>query len=366
MARLLKTLPRVDGYRMPGEFEPHDGCWMLFPERRDNWRQGAYPAQQAFAEVAKTISRYEHVTVGASRETYPFARDLLPEHIRVVELSSNDAWMRDVGPLFLKDDQGGLRALDGLFNAWGGLDEGLYFPWDQDDRVARKVAEIERVDVYRLGDFVIEGGYLHVDGQGTCLLTEECLFSKGRHAGKSREEVERVLGDHLNIDRVIWLPRGIYLDETSGHVDNLCAFARPGEVILAWTEDREDPQYERSRAALEVLRQATDARDRSLVIHKLALPSPVIITEEEAAGIYPAENTHPRRAGDRLAASYVNFYMPNGAIVYPTFGLGPSDDEAGATLRRIFPDRDVVGVYSREIILGGGNIHCITMQQPTP
>ena len=157
MARRLTSTPRADGFRMPGEFEPHAGCWMLWPERRDNWRLGAEPAQQAFAQVAKAISRYEPVTVGVSASHYEPARQALPARIRVVELSANDAWMRDVGPTFVIDDRGAVRGVDWRFNAWGGPIDGLYAPWDLDDQVARKVCEIERVDRYRTDDNVLEG-----------------------------------------------------------------------------------------------------------------------------------------------------------------------------------------------------------------
>ena len=190
--RIIGTTPKQDGYRMPAEFEPQQGVWMLWPERNDNWRDGGKPAQKAFADVAKAIAKFEKVTVGASVRQYQNARAKLPENIRVVELESDDAWVRDCGPTFLVNDKGGLRAVDWEFNAWGGLVDGLYFPWDKDDQIARKICEIADVDSYRTEGFVLEGGSIHVDGEGTVLTTEMCLLSEGRNPDKSKEEIEQM------------------------------------------------------------------------------------------------------------------------------------------------------------------------------
>src|SRR5688572_8701469 len=220
LTRTLTGTPARHGFRMPGEFERHAGCWMLWPERPDNWRLGAKPAQAAFAAVAAAISEFEPVTVGASRGQFMNARRMLPHRVRVVELSSNDAWMRDVGPTFVVNERGRRRGVDWKFNAWGGLDGGLYFPWDHDDRVAWKVLEIEGDDRYR-APLVLEGGAIHVDGEGTCITTEECLLNPNRNPKLSREDIGNALQAYLGVQTVIWLRRGVYNDETGGHVDNL-------------------------------------------------------------------------------------------------------------------------------------------------
>lgn len=354
----MLTTPRTDGYRMPGEFEPHAGCWMLWPERPDNWRLAAAPAQRAFAGVAAAIARCEPVTVGASAGQWCAARRLLPPAVRVVELSSDDAWARDCGPTFVVDGRGGVRGVDWQFNAWGGL----YAAWDQDALVARKILEIERADRYA-APLVLEGGSIHVDGAGTLLTTEECLLNPNRNPGLFRREIEGCLREYLNVETIIWLGQGVFNDETSGHVDNLCCFVRPGVVALTWTDDPADPQYAISQEAYRRLAKAVDAGGRRLEVVKLHQPDPVLITEEEAAGVTAQEGTLPRRGGDRMAASYINFYIANGGVVAPVFG-DPHDEAALAALRRLFPDREVVGMPAREILLGGGNIHCITQQQP--
>ncbi len=364
MSAPIDSTPAADGFRMPGEFEPHSGCWLAWPERPDNWREGAEPAQRNFAEVAAAIAPSEPATVGASDAQYERARELLPAAVRLVELSTDDAWMRDVGPTFVVDDRGGRRGVDWRFNAWGGAHGGLYSSWERDERVAAKVLEVERADRYR-APLVLEGGSIHVDGQGTVLATEECLLNPNRNPSLTREQIEAALFDYLGASKVIWLGRGVYEDETDGHVDNLACFARPGVVLLTYAEDESDPQHEISSDALERLQGARDAQGRELEVVKLPSPDPVTITEEEAGGVDAAAGTLPRRAGDRLAASYANFYIANTRIVLPLLDER-HDERAAEILRATFPEREVVGVPAREILLGGGNIHCITQQVPAP
>lgn len=363
MSHLIQSTPRKDGFRMPAEFEPHTGCWMLWPERPDNWRLGAKPAQKAFAAVASAIARFERVTMGVSAGQFQNARQMLPGQIRVVELSYNDSWMRDCGPTFVTNGEV-IRAVDWDFNAWGGLDGGLYFPWDLDDLVARKVAEIEWVDRYK-APLVLEGGSIHVDGQGTLLTTEECLLNPNRNPHLSKSEIENLLMEYLNVEKILWLDKGVYNDETSGHVDNLACFIRPGVVALTWTDDKSDPQYDISADAYERLMRMSDARGRRLEVHKIHQPGPIYITKEESEGVDAVEGTLPREAGDRLAGSYINFYMANGAAIVPVFD-DPHDQPALQKLAELMPEREIIPIPAREILLGGGNIHCITQQQPKP
>ncbi|HEY6731969.1 MAG TPA: agmatine deiminase [Solirubrobacterales bacterium] len=358
MGLTLKSTPAEDGFRMPGEFEPHSGCWMAWPERPDNWRLGAKPAQAAYAAVAEAIAKAEPVTMAVSDAQFENARATLSPAVRVVEVSADDAWVRDNGPTFLVDGDGGRRGVDWRFNAWGGI----YSPWDRDERVAAKVLEVEGADRYR-APIVLEGGSIHVDGEGTVLTTEECLLNPNRNPELSKEQIERVLRDYLSAEKVIWLGAGVFEDETDGHVDNLACFARPGTVLLTWTDDEDDPQQAISRDARERLEAATDARGRSLEVVLLPSPGPLHLAAEEAEGLDTRESGQSRRAGERLAGSYVNFYLGNSRIVMPL--LDPRhDEEAAAILRQVFPEREVIGVPAREILLGGGNIHCITQQVP--
>lgn len=361
--KIVVSTPKKDNFRMPGEFEPHEGTFIIWPERSDNWRFGAKYAQKAFADVAEAIAKYEKVTICVSSNQYENARNMLPENVRIIEMSTNDSWVRDSGPTFVKNPDGEVRGINWGFNAWGGLVDGLYFPWDKDNAVAKKICDLQCKDVYNIEDFILEGGSIHVDGEGTVLVTEACLLSKGRNIHLTKEQIEENLKEYLNVEKVIWLKRGIYLDETNEHVDNICTFVKPGVVVLAWTDDESDPQYEMSKSCYEILSKEKDAKGRSLEIHKLLLPYPIYISKEESLGVDIINGTLPRNEGDRLAASYVNYYVCNGAVIMPCFN-DPNDEKAKIKLQKLYPEREIVQIYAKEILLGGGNIHCITQQQP--
>lgn len=360
--KILHSLPAEDGYYMPAEFAPHSGCIMIFPHRRDSWQFGAYSARKAFAEVIRAISRSEKVIVCARYDDYDCAREMLPDCVRVIEMESDDAWARDVAPTFVTNGKT-LRGIDWGFNAWGGLEDGLYFPWDKDNKMARKLCDALDIDTYDRRSFILEGGSIHTDGEGTVITTEACLLSKGRNPRLTKEKIEQQLKNNLGAKKIIWLPCGIYLDETNEHIDNICAFTAPAEVVLAWTDDPADPQYAMSQKCMEALTNTTDAKGRAITVHKLPLPKPVAITAEECSGLDNMNGEPTRTPGERLAASYVNFYIANGAVVCPQFG-DDNDGRAVEILSELFPDREVVGVYARDILIGGGNIHCITQQIP--
>ncbi|WP_066498460.1 agmatine deiminase [Abyssisolibacter fermentans] len=362
MSKTIQSTPKKDGYRMPAEFDTQERIWMLWPERPDNWRLGAKPAQKTFADVATAISRFEPITVCCSREQFANARALLPEDVRVVEMSYDDAWVRDCGPAFVRNEEGEVRGVHFGFNAWGGHYDGLYFPWDKDQKVSQKIIEIENCDRYDATHFILEGGSFNVDGEGTIITTEQCLLSSGRNPDMTKEEIEENLKEYLGLEKVIWLPRGIDPEETNGHVDDVCCFARPGEVVIAWTDDKTHPYYEIYKEARKVLENTTDAKGRKLKIHTVPCLRPQQFTKEEADGVDKGDAI-PRMEGDEYAPSYMNFLIVNGGIICPQFGLD-SDKKIIKALSKIFPEREIVGVYTHEIILGGGNIHCITQQVP--
>jgi agmatine deiminase len=362
MSRLVQSTPRADGYRMPAEWERHAGTWMLWPERPDAWRLGAKPAQHTFASLATAIAEFEPVTMGVNHAQFRNARNMLPPSVRVVELSNNDSWMRDCGPTFVVNDEGGVRLVDWDFNAWGGLKDGSYWPWDKDDMVPEKVAGLLGVDRYK-APFVMEGGALHVDGEGTVLVTEENLLHPNRNPDLSMSEIEALLLDYLGAEKVLWLDRGFDPHVTNGHVDEVACFVRPGVVLLAWTDDKADWRHEICLANLRRLEEATDARGRHLEIHKLPLPDEVVLGEEEAWGLDRVAGATWRDTGRKEPASYVNFYICNDAVIVPTFG-DPKDEEALGVIADLLPGREAVSLPGREVILNGGCFHCITQQQP--
>ena len=360
----LNSTPRQDGFFMPSELAPHKCSYLLWPERPDNWRLGAKPAQMAFRAVVEAIAKHEPVVLGVNQSQYSHVLGMNMQNVSIVEISNNDSWIRDTGATMVVNGNGEMRAVDWGFNGYGGMVNGIYFPWDLDDMIAAKMAAIENVDRYRTDDFVLEGGSIHSDGEGTLLVTEETLLDEGRNPGMTKEEIEAKLIEYTGAEKVLWIPYGVYKDEdTNGHVDNICQFVAPGKVVLAWEDNEQDPQHERSVKDLEYLESVTDARGRKLEIVKIHVPNPITITAEEAAWIDTVEGTFPRNEGDRLPASYINYYNCNGAIILPVFD-DPHDADAIKTLQSLFPDRVIEPIYAREILLGGGNIHCITQQVP--
>ena len=374
------ALPVRDGFFMPGEFEPHRGCILIWPFRPGSWNYGAGPAREAFRQVIWAIAQSEKVWVAAGAEGMASARKMLLEEgrdlgqpekvlerIEIFPAQTDDSWARDVGPTFLKNASGQVRCVNWEFNAWGGTEDGLYASWEKDNAFAKAFAAREGYFCYDAAPFVLEGGAIHSDGEGTLMVTEACLLSKGRNPSLSKAEIEEKLKDYLGAEKVIWLTRGIYNDETNEHVDNVCAFLKPGHVVLAWTDNQEDPQYEMSMACLQVLEQERDAKGRPIRVHKLPVPDvPICVTEEEVKGFVFEEGEDFREPGERLAASYVNFYFSNQAVIMPVFGgeNEESDRRAVKMMEELCPDRQVIPISARAILSGGGNIHCITQQVP--
>ncbi|WP_315709016.1 agmatine deiminase [Brenneria uluponensis] len=357
------TTPYQDGFSMPAEWAPHEAVWMLWPYRHDNWRTqgGIIPAQQTFAVVAATIAQTTPVIMGVPHAHMAAAKRIMPASVTLVVMESDDAWMRDTGPTMVLNPMGERRGVDWQFNAWGGALGGLYEDWCQDEKVAEQVLDYHH-DARYPAPLILEGGSIHTDGEGTLLTTAECLLNPNRNPDLNKEQIERLLRDYVGVSTFIWLEEGVYNDETDGHIDNMCCFVRPGEVALHWTDDENDPQYPRSMAAYQVLSQARDAQGRQLKIWKLPAPGPLYATQEETVGVSEG-NAIERNAGSRLAGSYVNFLISNRQVIYPLLDER-TDGSAHKLLQQMFPDYLISGVSAREILLGGGNIHCITQQIP--
>lgn len=366
------STPAADGFHMPGEYEPHAGCIIVWPQRPGSWSFGAEAACTAFTAVIKAIAASEHVYVACGRGHFAKAQAMLADtaNVTLLPLATDDSWARDIGPTFVVRDGERVRQVRGVnwsFNAWGGTVDGLYPDWEQDDAFAAAFAEAAGYQLYDAAPFVLEGGSVHCDGEGTAIVTEACLLSVGRNPDLSKKQIEEKLQAYLGVSKVIWLPRGIYNDETNEHVDNVCAFIRPGEVVLAWTDKEDDPQYPLSKASLDALAEAVDAKGRRIKVHKLPIPDvPVCIEADEVAGYDFVEGEDMREAGERLAASYVNFYFSNDSVILPAFGgdNAAGDERAAAILAALCPDRKIVQIPARAILTGGGNIHCITQQIP--
>ena len=362
------TTPKADGFYMPAEFSPHRGTIMIFPERAGSWPYNAGPAAKVFTEIIKEIAKDEYVYVIVGKNTREKAKKMLAdtENIIFFEIEQDDAWARDTAPTFVTNGSE-VRGVDWRFNAWGGEYNGLYTHWDKDDALAAKFCKAAGYSCYNAKHFVLEGGAIHSDGEGTVLATEACLLSKGRNPDMSKADIEENLREYLGATKILWLPRGIYNDETDEHIDNVCAFIAPAEVVLAWTDDKNDPQYPLSKACFDVLSNECDAKGRKIKIHKLPIPkTPVCVTENDMQGYVFEEGEDTREVGERLAASYVNFYFTDKSVILPQFGgeNKESDRLAAEIMKNLCPERRIVPIQAREIIVGGGNIHCITQQIP--
>lgn len=356
--------PKVAGYRMPAEYEPHHGTLMVWPTRPGSWPFDGQGAKKAFSQVIKTIAESEQVYLLVDKAHREEAKSMLGAGISYLDIPTNDAWARDTGPTVLVHENGRALSVDWAFNAWGGSYDGLYQDYEADDQVASRFSQAIGLPVHDAHPFVLEGGAIHSDGEGTIMVTESCLLSPGRNPHLTKDQIEQVLLDTLGAEKVLWLPYGIFNDETNEHVDNVAAFVGPAEIVLAWTDDEADPQYTMSKADLEYLEEQVDAKGRKLTVHKLPIPKhPILITEEDLPGYVYEAGEEVRTAGERLAASYVNFYVSNGAVLVPQFD-DEHDAQALHLLAQLFPTRKVVGIPARDILLGGGNIHCITQQIP--
>lgn len=331
-------------YYMPAEWEQHERTLIEWPVRSSMvWPQNYTSVCKGYANVAKAVAEFEAVTILVNEDTAKEAQALCGEEIEYLMVSHNDAWYRDNGPTFLINQEKKLSAVNWQFNAWGGK----YPQYDLDNDAAWKVLKHFQIP-YVDAPIIMEGGSIHVDGKGTLLTTEECLLNKNRNPHLSKGQIEEQLKHYLNVSKVIWLKRGLFADETDGHIDNVACFAKPGVILLQVCHDSEDPNYEITMENLEILRNSTDASGNSLKI--IEIPQP------------PARYY----LGERLTLSYLNFYIVNDGIVLPIFGeeAGQTDRQAQEILKQLFPERRVVTVDGMSLITEGGNVHCITQQMP--
>jgi len=361
-----KTTPAGDGYRMPFEGDKHQATVVLLPFRKDTWHEDGTKARANFRQVILAIAEHEKVIVGIHPSIYDrVIKDYenIP-NVQPISIRYNDSWARDNMALFVNNGKS-VRSVDFRFNAWGGDYDGLYKNYRDDDRLASVFAKRTKMIDYYVPDFVLEGGSIAVDGEGTCIVTEACLLSPGRNPTFSKAEIEETLKDYLGIEKLIWVPHGIYQDETDEHIDNMVAFIRPGVLAMAWCDDPKDPQYNYCQETYAVLSKAVDAKGRPFEIHKILVPEPALyMNKDESVGISKGRyGAKSRPEGARLAASYINFYQGKDFVVMPGFGV-KEDELALKQIQALFPTKKVHQINTREILLGGGNIHCITMQIP--
>ena len=328
-------------YYMPPEWQTHSRCWMCWPCEESLWPVNIHRIRSAYAAIANIISHFEPVIMMVSPDELHFAQAALSPNIKIFTLPLNDAWMRDSGPTFVIDQDTYTKAgVSWQFNGWG-----QQFPHDKDRHIARLVSAQAGL-VCLTSDIVNEGGAIHVDGEGTCLLTETVQLNDKRNPGKSAGDIEQALAYWLGVKKFIWLPEGLVDDDTHGHIDQLACFIAPGRVIALTTDDKDDGNHGILQRNLEILRNSRDAQGRELEIIEIPQPKAEWLN------------------GNRLAKSYINFYIANGGIVMPGYGESETDLVAYHIIQSCFPEHHVVQVDCCDLVTGGGNIHCITQQEP--
>jgi agmatine deiminase len=335
--------PAELGFRWPAEWEPHAATWLSWPHNRDTWPDAFEAVPQRFAELVKTIARFEPVNVLAGGEAaMPVAASLVGDvaNVRLFDIRTNDAWCRDHGPIFVRD-QSTTAIVDWGYNAWGGK----YPPFDADNAVPAQVASHLQRRRFVPG-IILEGGAIEGNGQGVVLTTESCLLNPNRNEHISRQQMEGYLADYLGARHVLWLARGeLAGDDTDGHIDQLARFTDSHTIVAAWEDDASDVNHEPLKANFEQLSGMRDRDGKGFHVVRLPLPKPKFCQ------------------GQRLPASYCNFYIVNGAVIVPQFE-DAADEQALRILSDLLPDRQVLGLPSLDLVWGLGSFHCLTQQEP--
>ena len=338
--------PKDLNYSMPPEWAEHTRTFISWPVQSSMVYPDSYESvSQGYAQIALAIAEFEPVAIVVNPDDIDRVKVLVDApNIELIPIPHNDAWFRDNGPTFVVNGAGEVAGVNWRFNAWGGK----YAPWDLDDQVAPQI--LTRYGVRQFdAPLVMEGGSLHVDGEGTLITTEECLLNPNRNPELTREQIEEQLMTFLNVSKVIWLKNGLSGDETDGHVDNIACFAAPGKVIMQVCDDPEDDNYAITQENLRILSKATDAQGRKLEV--IPIQQPPYASYED----------------NRLTLSYLNFYFVNDGIVLPVFGGAAEETDrlAEKVLGETFPDRRIRKVDGMAIIREGGNVHCTTQQMPS-
>lgn len=344
--------PSALGFYMPAEWHPHDATWLAWPKDPLTWPQRVPQVEKIFLQMMAALAPHEHVNLlvdDAATEQGVRNRLLFPnaENIHIHQLVTVDSWIRDYGPNFLINQSGEIAYNDWIFNAWGGK----YVELKQDDAVPARLQTTLGAQRFEPA-IVMEGGSIDVNGAGCVLTTEQCLLNPNRNPHLGRADIEQYLKDYLGVVKVLWLGEGIVGDDTDGHVDDVARFVSPEVIVCAVEEDPADANYKLLKDNLKRLELMTDLNGRYFEVVTLPMPGVVAVTRD--AG---------QRDLERLPASYANFYIANGTVLVPVFGHR-NDARALEIIRRLYPQRDVVGINCEPLVWGMGTIHCVTQQQP--
>ena len=341
---------------LPGEFEAQKATVMLFPYRNDIWRQNCSPIRETLVKLANIIAKHQLVIFGVLPE---IEHELLnnyslAENVKVVPLKYNDCWARDTVSSVIIGEKKYLASFS--FNAYGA---GLYYPWKDDNNLDNSIAKLFNYDVKK-STLTLEGGNLMTDGNGTLFAVKEAILNKNRNPGISESEATKMIKELTGAKKVIWIERGLYADETGGHIDNLIAFADPKTILLSYTDDPDSPQYEITHQIEKQLLETTNISGEKYNIVHVPIPPLYYRTDEDSDTIVKAEHSFSRDSGDPILETYINFALANGVVVVPQFGHDELDKKAIEIIKKVFPNREVVPLNAREASLGGGGFHCLT------
>jgi agmatine deiminase len=333
--------PKTLGYAQPAEWQPHSACWLAFPSHRDLWLEYLDIVQREFVALAKAIATSEKLEILVLEETAALAKELLGDlSVRFHQIPFGDIWMRDITPIYIQNAERKLGASHFQWNGWGGK-----YMLEHDDRVATNILKALDIPTFNF-DWVLEGGAIEVDGEGTCLTTKQCLLNPNRNPQMNQEAIEAALKTALGFEKILWIEEGLLNDHTDGHIDTIVRFIAPHTVMCMQPTSEDDPNYRVLNDIAAQLEAMTDAKGRKLDVIKI--PSPNLILDDE---------------GEIMPASYLNFYISNDSVIIPIYG-SPNDALAVQKIAKHFPNRKAIGLSAKHILLGGGAFHCITCHQP--
>jgi agmatine deiminase len=343
-----KPTPSALGFRMPAEWEPQTAIWLSWPHKYASWPGQFRPVPYAYAEIVTQISRFQEVRINAAARLHARAKRLCAAagadltHVTFYDHPTNDAWCRDHGPIFVKNDRTGEVAItDWAYNAWGGK----YPPYDLDNEIPPSIAQKLKFRRF-VNDMILEGGSIDVNGQGLLLTSEQCLLNKNRNPQLTQAQIEQNLKDYLGVKQILWVGDGIIGDDTDGHIDDITRFTKPDGFITCVEPNKRDPNHRILEENLERLRSFRTPKGRKFDIVTLPMPKPMAFQ------------------GQQVPASYANFLVINGAVLVPQFRQPKRDAEAREIVGNCFPGREVIGIDCYHLIWGLGTLHCISQQQP--
>ncbi len=323
----------INNIRAIADFEKHERCFLIWPYRKDLWKENLKNVRKIFIELVILISKYENVVILVNKNEYVSVQKIFSNQIELIIVENDDIWIRDTGPIFIKENNE-VKGISFKFNGWGNL----YKEYKNDNKLAYKLFKKEKIKILKIEDLVLEGGAIQTNGAGTAILSESSVLDLSRNPNLNKKNVENILKNNFGFQKIIWVREGLKNDETNGHIDNVLQFCTEDSVVMSWTENKSNPNYNNLSKIYETLIK------EKIIVHKVELPN--IMSDI------------------KVPATYINFYIANDAIILPIFNDSLYDNLALEKIQKAFPNRKIETIYTKDLLLGGGNIHCMTLGQP--